>query len=317
MEKEQFSVIEMLKVYPVPDPLPEGWILKRSRSRCVGHVYYYNQHTGECRWDLPLFKVQKNIGRFEKTTENIRVDVAEALSVIQNTSGLREKIHEGHNKVNCVHLPLIIPRNEERIQEGEESTSKTRPTKVSPSTTTSVVKSILKNKSTCLPLKQNNNVLNKISNMNNNSESISTSPVGRKRSRGDAGYDSSLSVDASRLTSVRVLHILKKHRGSRRPSSWRSSKITISKETACAELEELLKILHESVSDPKELRATFGELARTESDCNTAKRGGDVGYFGRKKMQPAFEKASFGLEVGDLSEIVETSSGMHLILRLG
>eukprot|EP00956_Cyclotella_meneghiniana_P043730 scaffold284863_cov93-Cyclotella_meneghiniana.AAC.3 len=114
---------------------------------------------------------------------------------------------------------------------------------------------------------------------------------------------------------VRVLHILKKHSGSRRPSSWRVAKITISKEKAIEELRELLAILQE-VGDPEELRATFEELAKTESDCSSAKRGGDLGFFGKKKMQPAFEKASFGLKVGQLSDIVDTSSGVHIILRL-
>ena len=114
---------------------------------------------------------------------------------------------------------------------------------------------------------------------------------------------------------VRVLHILKKHTGSRRPASWRCPKITISKEKAIEELRELLAILKE-VGDAGELRATFEELAKTESDCSSAKRGGDLGFFGRKKMQPAFEKASFGLKVGALSDIVDTSSGVHIILRL-
>jgi NIMA-interacting peptidyl-prolyl cis-trans isomerase 1 len=114
---------------------------------------------------------------------------------------------------------------------------------------------------------------------------------------------------------VRVLHILKKHNGSRRPSSWRVPKITISKEKAMEELNELRAILQE-VGDASELRATFEELAKTESDCSSAKRGGDLGFFGRKKMQPAFEKASFGLKVGALSNVVDTSSGVHIILRL-
>ena len=98
-------------------------------------------------------------------------------------------------------------------------------------------------------------------------------------------------------------------------SSW--SKITISLSAARSELDELLSILKESIHDPKELRATFEELARTESDCTSAKRGGDLGFFGRRKMQPAFEKASFALGVGEMSGIVETSSGVHVILRLG
>lgn len=116
---------------------------------------------------------------------------------------------------------------------------------------------------------------------------------------------------------VRVLHILKKHKGARRPSSWRVPNITISKDDAEEELKGLLELLHEVAGDPKELRATMEELARTESDCSSAKRGGDLGFFGRKKMQPAFEEASFKLNIGELSDIIETSSGVHVILRVG
>mmetsp|Transcript_13385 Transcript_13385/g.19693 ORF Transcript_13385/g.19693 Transcript_13385/m.19693 type:complete len:260 (-) Transcript_13385:145-924(-) len=116
---------------------------------------------------------------------------------------------------------------------------------------------------------------------------------------------------------VRALHILRKHRDSRRPASWREAKITKTKEEAIGELAEFQEILQESAEDPEELRATFEELARTESDCTSAKRGGDLGFFGRGKMQAPFEKASFALGVGDLSDIVETSSGVHLILRVG
>jgi NIMA-interacting peptidyl-prolyl cis-trans isomerase 1 len=126
---------------------------------------------------------------------------------------------------------------------------------------------------------------------------------------------SSTDSSADSPKEVRVLHILKKHNGSRRPSSWRVPKITISKEKAIEELNELKAILQE-VGDATELRATFEELAKTESDCSSAKRGGDLGFFGRKKMQPAFEKASFGLKVGALSDVVDTSSGVHIILRL-
>lgn len=123
---------------------------------------------------------------------------------------------------------------------------------------------------------------------------------------------------ASSPKEVRALHILKKHKDSRRPSSWRQAKITQSKEEATEELLGLLEILQEEEGNTDELQATFEELARTESDCSSAKRGGDLGFFGRKKMQPAFEQASFALEVGELTkEVVETSSGVHLILRIG
>jgi len=137
-----------------------------------------------------------------------------------------------------------------------------------------------------------------------------------KRQRKEDAPSSSSS--ASTPKEVRVLHILKKHMGSKRPTSWRNPKITQTKEEAHEELEGLLEILQEEEGDLKELRATFQELARTESDCSSAKRGGDLGFFGRRKMQPPFEEASFRLEIGEMTKsIVDTKSGSHILLRLG
>ena len=46
------------------------------------------------------------------------------------------------------------------------------------------------------------------------------------------------------------------------------------------------------------------------------KAGGDLGSFGRGAMQKPFEDATFALEVGQMSGIVDTDSGSHLIFRL-
>ncbi len=62
-------------------------------------------------------------------------------------------------------------------------------------------------------------------------------------------------------------------------------------------------------------RASFAELAAKFSDCSSAKKGGDLGAFGRGAMQRPFEEAAFGLKVGELSEPVWTDSGVHIILR--
>jgi NIMA-interacting peptidyl-prolyl cis-trans isomerase 1 len=48
----------------------------------------------------------------------------------------------------------------------------------------------------------------------------------------------------------------------------------------------------------------------------SAKRGGDLGVFGRGKMTPPFEEAAFALKVGQLSALVESDSGVHIILRV-
>lgn len=59
----------------------------------------------------------------------------------------------------------------------------------------------------------------------------------------------------------------------------------------------------------------MAQLAQKYSDCSSAKRGGDLGPFGRGAMQKPFEEATFALKVGELSDIVETDSGLHLIER--
>ena len=60
---------------------------------------------------------------------------------------------------------------------------------------------------------------------------------------------------------------------------------------------------------------TFEELASQFSDCSSAKKGGDLGLFGPGQMQKPFEEATFALKVGELSETVDTDSGVHIILR--
>jgi NIMA-interacting peptidyl-prolyl cis-trans isomerase 1 len=61
--------------------------------------------------------------------------------------------------------------------------------------------------------------------------------------------------------------------------------------------------------------ATFEDLASKYSDCSSASKKGDLGYFSSGEMQKPFEEASFALKVGELSEPVFTDSGVHIILR--
>ena len=62
--------------------------------------------------------------------------------------------------------------------------------------------------------------------------------------------------------------------------------------------------------------ANFAELARTYSNCPSAKNGGDLGTFGRGMMVAEFESAAFSLKKGATSDVVETQFGFHIIKRL-
>ena len=113
---------------------------------------------------------------------------------------------------------------------------------------------------------------------------------------------------------VHVLHILRKHSGSRKPKNRGGQLITCSKEEAEQYLEEIANQLVGLSGE--ELRAQFSALARSDSDCASAKKGGDYGRFQRGQRELAFEDAAFALKVGDVSDIVSTMSGVHLILRV-
>ncbi|PYR10863.1 MAG: hypothetical protein DMF99_10455 [Acidobacteria bacterium] len=60
--------------------------------------------------------------------------------------------------------------------------------------------------------------------------------------------------------------------------------------------------------------ADFATVARAESqDPGTAQNGGDLGFFAKGRMTPAFEAAAFKLKAGEISGVVETPFGFHII----
>jgi len=108
---------------------------------------------------------------------------------------------------------------------------------------------------------------------------------------------------------IRASHLLVKHRDSRRPSSWREAEITRTKDEAMS-----IILAHEARIRSGQI--SLGDLAISESDCSSARKMGDLGYFGKGDMQKEFEEAAFALKPGDVSHVVETASGLHLIERL-
>jgi NIMA-interacting peptidyl-prolyl cis-trans isomerase 1 len=120
-----------------------------------------------------------------------------------------------------------------------------------------------------------------------------------------------------------------KHRGSRvrppatAPSSSnplrRGQPVTRTKEEAFAVLEAHIRQLRGGGGGAGAEEA-FGRLATTESDCSSAKRGGDVGPFGGDtgtRMHPNFEAETRRLAVGEMSSRpIETPSGWHCVWRI-
>ena len=62
-------------------------------------------------------------------------------------------------------------------------------------------------------------------------------------------------------------------------------------------------------------KADFAEEAKKHSDCPSGQQGGSLGWFGRGMMVPEFDKAAFEMKKGEVSGIVTTQFGYHIIYK--
>jgi peptidyl-prolyl cis-trans isomerase D len=78
--------------------------------------------------------------------------------------------------------------------------------------------------------------------------------------------------------------------------------------------EATVKAKAEEILKEARAGADFSELAKQYSeDESNAKNGGDLDYFGRGRMVPEFDTAAFNMEVGQISDLVKTQFGYHII----
>lgn len=84
----------------------------------------------------------------------------------------------------------------------------------------------------------------------------------------------------------------------------RASHILLKKED-----KELAMEIHEKLTEGGD----FAEFATAHSQCPSREKGGDLGSFGKGKMVPEFDKAAFELEKDELSDLIETQFGYHII----
>jgi peptidyl-prolyl cis-trans isomerase C len=98
------------------------------------------------------------------------------------------------------------------------------------------------------------------------------------------------------------------------PEQIRASHILIKVEEGADEADkEKAKLRIKEIKQKIDEGEDFTELAKEFSEGPSAPRGGDLSYFGRDQMVPSFEEAAFALDVGEVSDVVETKYGYHLI----
>jgi peptidyl-prolyl cis-trans isomerase NIMA-interacting 1 len=108
--------------------------------------------------------------------------------------------------------------------------------------------------------------------------------------------------EPSRIT---VKHVLVRYVGSKRAPAT----VTRPREQACLRAEEALTKLHEGMP--------FAEVVRAYSDeAGAATREGSIGTVERTDVAATFADAAFELNVGEVSQVVETAFGFHVILRV-
>lgn len=105
-----------------------------------------------------------------------------------------------------------------------------------------------------------------------------------------------------------------------RPVQVRASHILIQTNPSMTEEEKAAarKKAEEVLAEAKKPGADFAALALEYSNCPSKTRGGDQGFFPRSgRMPEAFAEAAFALKIGEISDVVETPRGYHIIKVTG
>lgn len=114
---------------------------------------------------------------------------------------------------------------------------------------------------------------------------------------------------------VHVFHILKKHAGSKDPVDRKGQPVKLTKGRSVLALANMRKRLV-MAPDVGAQQRSFVELAREQSDGESAVSGGDLGRVPYGELEQALEDVAFSLAVGEISEPFESSEGVNMLLRI-
>jgi peptidyl-prolyl cis-trans isomerase SurA len=104
---------------------------------------------------------------------------------------------------------------------------------------------------------------------------------------------------------VHTRHILVRYKGANNAAA-----------TLARTREEAKKLAEQIRAEVTAPGADFAKLAKERSEDNSARNGGDIGSPARGMLAPAFEDALFSLKPEEISPVIETEYGFHIIQRL-
>lgn len=131
------------------------------------------------------------------------------------------------------------------------------------------------------------------------------------------------------IESVRLRHVLVKHKDVKNPVDRKNKPVTRTKQEAESILRRILRELRESGEDSVEpskaakVTPKFTELCRENSDCPTSQKGGamcgDLGWLNTSQlhdMSKEFEDTARALKLATWSDITPSVHGLHILLRI-
>ena len=89
--------------------------------------------------------------------------------------------------------------------------------------------------------------------------------------------------------------------------------LRVAQDATDAQKKEIKKKARKIAADARKPGADFAKLAKTHSEGPTKKKGGDLGWFNRKRMMRDFSIAAFALKPGEVSRPVRSEHGYHII----